>query len=106
MFSSNGNGQEFILNTLNKLKNKIMKNLFLLLIVSITLSGCRGCFADYEQKRMGVRKVCPGCTYTRSEGMDMAVDTTTQPNTVYRVYFCNGGFYYNAWDVDHLTKVQ
>lgn len=83
-----------------------MKKLFLFILVSIALTGCRSCQADYEQRKKGVEKVCPTCTYTRSEGMDIAVDTSQQPNVVYRIYFCAGGTYYNAWDVDHLTKIQ
>lgn len=70
------------------------------------LTGCRGCYADYEQKNKGVKKVCPNCTFTHSETMDIAVDTSRQPNIIYRVDFCMGGFYYNAWDVDHLIKIQ
>lgn len=83
-----------------------MKKIIIILILATLISGCRGCFADYEQKRQGVIKVCPTCTYTRSENMDIAVDTSVQPNIIYRVYFCAGGAYYNAWDVDHLTKIQ
>jgi hypothetical protein len=83
-----------------------MKKTILFILICVTLVGCRGCFADYEQRKKGVEKVCPTCTYTRSESMDIAVDTSLQPNIVYRVYFCAGGPYYNAWDVDHLTKIQ
>lgn len=70
------------------------------------MTGCRSCVANYEQRRAGVQKICKGCTYVRSEQMDIAVDTTKQPNIVYGVYFCNGGYYYNAWDVDHLVRIN
>lgn len=83
-----------------------MKKVLLFLITGICLTGCKGCFADYSQRRAGVQKVCPGCIYTVSEGMHIAQDTTKNPNIIYRVTFCNGGTYYNAWDVDHLTRIQ
>lgn len=83
-----------------------MKKVILILITAMCLTGCRGCQADYEQRRTGVRKICPTCTFVVSEGMYIAIDTAKQPNCVYRVSFCSGGFYYNAWDVDHLTKIQ
>ncbi len=83
-----------------------MKRILAILAISITLTGCRSCYADYSQRRAGVQKVCPGCIYTVSENMHIAQDTTKQPNIIYKVYFCNGGFYYNAWDVDHLTRIQ
>ena len=82
-----------------------MKKVLLLLGV-LALTGCRGCFSDYAHRKAGVNKVCPTCTYVVSEGMDIAVDTSTQPNSIYRVTFCNGGVYYNSWDVDHLTKIE
>lgn len=82
-----------------------MKKVLLLLSV-VALTGCRGCFSDYSQRKAGVNKVCPTCTYVVSEGMHIAVDTATQPNTIYRVTFCNGAIYYNSWDVDHLTKIE
>ena len=83
-----------------------MKKLLLILTISLTLTGCRSCMADYEQRKTGVQKVCPGCIYTISEQMHIAQDTTKNPNIIYKVTFCNGGFYYNAWDVDHLTRLQ
>lgn len=83
-----------------------MKKLLLLLVTIISLTGCRGCYADYNQRKQGVQKACKTCTYTYSERMHIAIDTAIQPNKVYEVYFCSGGFYYNAWDVDHLVKIQ
>lgn len=83
-----------------------MKKLLGIVLISLTLTGCRSCQANYEQRRTGVQKVCPGCIYTVSERMHIAQDTTVQPNRIYEVTFCSGGFYYNAWDVDHLTRIQ
>ena len=82
-----------------------MKKVIMYLIISISLTGCRSCYADYEQRKAGVKKVCPNCTYMYSENMHIAVDTSQQPNLIYKVDFCAGG-YYNASDVDHLTKIQ
>ena len=82
------------------------KQLLLLLLISTCLTGCRSCYADYSQRKAGVQKVCPGCIYSVSERLHIAQDTTKQPNVVYEVTFCQGGFYYNAWDVDHLTRIQ
>lgn len=78
----------------------------MLLMVTICLTGCRSCYADYSQRKKGVEKVCPTCIYNVSESMHIALDTNTQPNTIYRVTFCTGGTYYSASDVDHLTKIQ
>lgn len=83
-----------------------MKKLFGLLAITLMLTSCRSCQSNYEQRRSGVQKVCPGCIYTVSESMHIAQDTTKQPNVIYRVTFCSGGLYYNAWDVDHLTRIQ
>lgn len=83
-----------------------MKKLVLFIMMAVIMPGCKSCYADYEQRRGGVQKVCKGCTYVRSEGWDIAVDTTQQPNIIYKVSFCSGGFYYNAWDVNHLTRIN
>ena len=83
-----------------------MKKLILFILMTAIMTGCRSCVANYEQRRAGVQKICKGCTYVRSEQMDIAVDTTKQPNVVYRVVFCSGGYYYNAWDVDHLVRIN
>jgi hypothetical protein len=83
-----------------------MKKLVLFIMMAVIMSGCKSCYSDYEQRRQGVQKVCKGCTYVRSEGWDIAVDTTKQPNIIYKVSFCSGGFYYNAWDVNHLTRIN
>ena len=83
-----------------------MNKIVIILGISIILTGCRGCFASYEQRRTGVQKVCPGCIYTVSENMHIAQDTSKNPNIIYRVSFKQGGIYFNAWDVDHLTRLQ
>jgi hypothetical protein len=88
----------------NKIRN--MKKLLLILTISLTLTGCKSCVANYEQRKAGIQKVCPKCIYTVSENMNIAQDTSTNPNIIYKVYFCSGGIYYNAWEVDHLTKLQ
>ena len=86
-----------------------MKKLILITLclgLILNLSSCRSCTSDFEQRRKGVQKVCPTCIYTYSEHDHYAQDTSKQPNIVYKVTFCTGGLYYNAWNVDHLTKVQ
>lgn len=83
-----------------------MKQLLTVLTVIIILSSCRGCYADYAERKKGVQQVCPTCNYVRSENMDFAVDTAKQPNIIYRVVFRQGGVYYKASDVDHLIRVN
>jgi hypothetical protein len=83
-----------------------MKKLLLTLTIIISLTGCKSCVSNYEQRKAGVQKVCPKCIYTVSENMHIAQDTSKNPNIIYRVDFCAGGFYYNAWDVNHLTRIQ
>lgn len=78
----------------------------LLIISLLALVGCRGCFADYGQRKAGVLKVCPTCTFVRSENTYYAVDTAKRPNIIYRVIFRNGGAYYKAGDVDELIRVN
>jgi len=82
-----------------------MKNLLIILSV-IILSSCKGCFADFEQRKAGVQKVCPNCTYVLSESQHYAVDTSVQPNIIYKVIFKTGGAYFKASDVDHLIRVN
>lgn len=83
-----------------------MKKILIYLIITITFSGCRSCYADYSQRKAGVKKVCPKCTFTCSENMYIAVDTTKNPNIIYKVRFRMGGFYHTASDVDELIKIQ
>lgn len=76
----------------------------LLVITSITLFGCQKFSSDYKDRNAGVLKVCPKCVYVYSEQMHIAIDTSKQPNSVYKVYFCSG-WNYPASDVEHLTKI-
>lgn len=83
-----------------------MKKLIIIILFSIGLSSCRGCFADFEERRIGVKKVCPTCTFVKSEDFFYASDTSKQPNIIYRVYFKEGGMYYTASTVDHLVRIN
>jgi hypothetical protein len=38
--------------------------------------------------------------------MNVAIDTSVQPNLIYKVYFKGGGIYYTASDVDQMIKIQ
>jgi len=88
-----------------KRKIKTMKKLLFILLPLFIIS-CRGCFADFEQRKAGLQKVCPSCTFVMSEGNYFAVDTTVQPNIIYKVIFKDGGAYYKASDVDHLIRIN
>ena len=83
-----------------------MKNAIIVSFILLALTSCRGCFADYQEKKAGVLRVCPTCTFVRSEQNEYAVDTAKQPNIIYRVVFKNGGLYYKASDVDHLIRIN
>lgn len=83
-----------------------MKKLLILILLPILFSSCKGCYADYNERLQGVKKVCPTCTFVRSEGAYYAVDTSQQPNVIYKVHFKEGGFYYKASDVDNLVRVN
>lgn len=83
-----------------------MRKLLLSLSLLVLLTGCRGCYADFNERRASVQKTCPGCTFVLSEGFYVAVDTNKQPNIVYHVYFKEGGVYYKASDIDHLVRVN
>lgn len=83
-----------------------MKKLFLFAVLAASLVSCKSCTSTYASRKAGVRKVCNGCIYINSEQMNIAIDTTTQPNIVYKVKFKSGGFYYTASDVDALIKIQ
>jgi len=83
-----------------------MKQFILLATLAMSLTGCKSCSSTYASRKAGVQKVCPKCIYINSENMHIAVDTSTQPNIVYEVYFKGGGIYYTASDVDQLIKIQ
>ncbi len=77
----------------------------LLAIATIVLSSCTRFNANYEQRKQGVREVLKGGLYFHSEMMDLAIDTTTNPNGVYKVVFCTG-WVYPAYKVNSLTKLN
>jgi len=83
-----------------------MRNLVIAISLLIGLSSCKSCTSTYSSRKYGVQRVCPKCIYINSEMMDIAVDTTTQPNIIYKVIFRSGGIYYTASEVDHLIKIQ
>jgi hypothetical protein len=83
-----------------------MKKLLFLLVLPILFSSCKGCYADYNERLQGVKKVCPNCTFVLSENYYYAVDTAKQPNVIYKVHFKDGGIHYKASDVDHLIRVN
>lgn len=83
-----------------------MKKLFLILTLLVSLTSCKSCTSTYASRKAGVQKVCPKCIYINSERMNIAVDTSQQPNLVYEVYFKSGGIYYTASDVEELVKIQ
>ena len=81
-------------------------SIVLIVLASLMMVSCRGCFTSYPERKASVLKVCPTCTFVTSEGQYVAVDTAKRPNIVYRVYFKDGGMYYNASDVDHLVRIN
>lgn len=83
-----------------------MKKLFLIVTLLVSLTSCKSCTSTYASRKAGVQKVCPKCIYINSERMNIAVDTSQQPNLVYEVYFKPGGIYYTASDVEELVKIQ
>lgn len=82
-----------------------MKKIIAVALLLSTIS-CRSTVADYNERAMGVRKVCPHCTFVMSERDYYAVDTSRQPNIIYKVDFKNGGYWFKASDVDHLIRIN
>ena len=82
-----------------------MKKVFIGLFAILSFASCSRFSSDYQSRLEGIHKVCPTCTYVRSEGIDYAQDTSKQPNIVYKVYFCDG-FYYDCSTVDHLIRIN
>lgn len=82
-----------------------MKKIIAVALLLSTIS-CRSTVADYNERAMGVRKVCPHCTFVMSERDYYAVDTSQQPNIIYKVDFKNGGYWFKASDVDHLIRIN
>jgi len=83
-----------------------MKKILLLATLAMSLTGCKSCTSTYASRKAGVQKVCPKCIYINSEQMNVAIDTSVQPNLIYKVYFKGGGIYYTASDVDQMIKIQ
>lgn len=83
-----------------------MKKLFLIITLLVSLTSCKSCTSTYASRKAGVQKVCPKCIFINSEMMNIAVDTSQQPNIIYRVVFKSGGIYYTASDVEELIKIQ
>jgi predicted RNA-binding Zn-ribbon protein involved in translation (DUF1610 family) len=83
-----------------------MKKILLLATLVVSLTSCKSCTSTFASRKAGVQKVCPKCDYINSENMFIAIDTSKQPNTIYKVIFKQGGFYYTASDVDELIKIQ
>ena len=83
-----------------------MKRIIYISLMALTFSSCAGrCTADYTQRFKGIKEVCPNCTYVTSEGMGVAIDTSRQPNIIYKIEWCSG-IVYPAWKVDNLIKIQ
>jgi hypothetical protein len=82
-----------------------MKKLALGALLLLSMS-CKRMAADYEERAAGVHKICPHCTFVTSEDWFYAVDTSKQPNVIYRVHFKAGGYFYKASDVDHLIRIN
>ena len=83
-----------------------MKKLFLFVALATSLSSCKSCTSTFASRKAGVQKVCKKCDYINSENMNIAIDTSKQPNQIYKVEFKMGGFYYTASDVNRLVKIQ
>ena len=83
-----------------------MKKIILYTLLLITSISCKRMHADYEERAAGVHKICPHCTFVLSENTYYAVDTSKQPNVIYKVAFRPGGYYYKASDVDQLIRVN
>ena len=72
----------------------------------LSISSCRSTVSSYAERAEGVRKVCPHCTYVMSERDYFAVDTSQQPNIIYKVHFKAGGIWFKASDVDELVRIN
>jgi len=83
-----------------------MKKLALSLLAIASLASCTERYnPSYEQRCKGVHDALPNGIYIHSEQMDFAIDTTTNPNKIYKVKFCDG-FIFPAYQVDHLIKIN
>jgi len=82
------------------------KILFFAALLLIGSTSCKQMSYNYESRLAGVRRICPTCTFVRSEGSDFAQDTSKNPNVIYKVYFCSGFGFNNASTVDHLVRIN
>ena len=92
-------------NTIKTIAAWVIGIIFLLLII-VSFSSCKQMVADYAERKEGVNKVCATCTFVMSENSYYAVDTSKQPNIIYKVIFRSGGYFYKASDVDHLIRIN
>ena len=83
-----------------------MKKIIAVALLALSISSCRSMQADYNERAMGVRKVCPHCTFVISEKRYYAVDTSKQPNIIYQVSFKIGGYWFKASDVEDLIRIN
>ena len=83
-----------------------MKRALIAVCMIMSAASCKRMSADYESRSTGVRKVCPTCTFVTSEREYYAQDTSKRPNIIYKVYFKDGMFFYDASTVDHLIRIN
>lgn len=83
-----------------------MKRLILGALLLMSIASCKRMTATYESRLAGVKKVCPNCTFVTSEEAYYAQDTSKQPNIIYKVYFMDGIFYYDASTVNHMVRIN
>ena len=82
-----------------------MKN-YLLILIAVVFASCKGCESSHLERKEGVLRVCPKCTFVESQNEYYATDTSKQPNIIYKVRFKAGGIWYKASDVDDLIRVN
>ena len=82
-----------------------MKKTFIYLATTLLFTSCTPrCNPNYEDRSEGLRKALPNGVYVRSESLDLAIDTSQQPNKIYKIVWCTG-VTYSASTVDCLIKV-
>jgi hypothetical protein len=83
-----------------------MKKIAIGALLLLSIGSCRNTVANYAERAAGVHKVCPTCNFVMSERDYYAVDTSQQPNIIYKVHFKNGGYWFKASDVDELVRIN
>ncbi len=83
-----------------------MKKIAIGALLLLSIGSCRNTVANYAERAAGVHKVCPTCNFVMSERDYYAVDTSKQPNIIYKVHFKNGGYWFKASDVDELVRIN